>query len=220
MTRSTAVPFPDLSTRDRLKVTARRLFAERGIEGVTIRDILSAAGEKNGASISYYFGSKDELIREIITDLFTLMDARWKQGLEEVEKNIKNPGIRDYIRILVKAANQDGTEEVPTIARLADRVSHQHYSLALSIMKEYKLNQYDKVLSKIAENLPHLPRNVLRQRLIFLTRYLSTVFALYESARVGGSDKQRMTLGGYDLGNVCDTAVGLLTAEVVDAAPN
>ena len=51
-------------TRRRLKKTALRLFAQRGLENVSIRDIQAAAGQKNNGSITYYFASRDALIRD------------------------------------------------------------------------------------------------------------------------------------------------------------
>ena len=51
-------------TRVRLLDTAERLFGEKGLDGVSLRDITSAAGA-NVASVNYHFGSRDGLIREV-----------------------------------------------------------------------------------------------------------------------------------------------------------
>ena len=40
---------------------AERLFGERGVEGVTIRELLEAAGQANKSAVHHYFGSKEEL---------------------------------------------------------------------------------------------------------------------------------------------------------------
>ena len=55
---------PGDSTRERLLVAAAALFAERGREGVTIRDIAATAGVRHGC-INYHFRSKDELYHEV-----------------------------------------------------------------------------------------------------------------------------------------------------------
>ena len=52
-------PAPDV--RERIFLAAERLFAERGFDGVSVRDIVQAAGV-NLAAVSYYFGSKSELL--------------------------------------------------------------------------------------------------------------------------------------------------------------
>jgi len=50
----------DLTARARIRDAALRLFAERGLDGTTIRDIASAAGVSGGL-IRHHFGSKDDL---------------------------------------------------------------------------------------------------------------------------------------------------------------
>ena len=47
-------------------MTAERLFAERGLAGVSLSQIGIAAGQKNNAVVHYDFGSRDSLIREIV----------------------------------------------------------------------------------------------------------------------------------------------------------
>jgi AcrR family transcriptional regulator len=198
------------STRDRLKLAARRLFAERGIEGTTVRDILTAAGEKNGASLNYYFGAKDELIREITVDMFTLMDERWRRGLNELDQADQPATLRDYVRLLVRASDTSDVEEVPTTARFAQAVSQQRYPMVL--------RGYDHVLARIAHTLPELPSEIRRQRLVLLTRYLSTIFSLSEIARTSNLPNAKLVIStNFDAGNLIDTAVGLLTASVADA---
>ena len=52
--------FEDLTARARIRDAALRLFAERGIEGATIRDIAKAAGVSGGL-VRHHFGSKEAL---------------------------------------------------------------------------------------------------------------------------------------------------------------
>ena len=52
--------FEDLTARARIRDAALRLFADRGIEGASIRDIAKAAGVSGGL-VRHHFGSKEEL---------------------------------------------------------------------------------------------------------------------------------------------------------------
>lgn len=52
--------FEDLTARARIRDAALRLFAERGIEGATIRDIARAAGVSGGL-VRHHFGAKEAL---------------------------------------------------------------------------------------------------------------------------------------------------------------
>ena len=162
------------STRDRLKAAARSLFAERGIEGTTVRDILTVAGEKNGASLNYYFRSKEELIRELTVDVFRLMDDRWNAQLAELDRQGRPLDIRDYVRILVTSSDTSDVEDEPTTARLSEAITHHRYHLVREILKEHRLNDYDVILGRIDALMEDMPRPILRQRLLLLTRYLSS----------------------------------------------
>ena len=62
--------------QDRLLNTAERLFAEKGFDGVSVREITSEAG-CNVASVNYYFGGKDGLYLEVFRRrLVILRDVR------------------------------------------------------------------------------------------------------------------------------------------------
>jgi AcrR family transcriptional regulator len=62
-------------TREKILAAARELFAERGYEGATIRDIARSAGMSTGAVFAS-FADKSELFDEIVTaDCAALEDA-------------------------------------------------------------------------------------------------------------------------------------------------
>ncbi len=64
-----ALPFPDeASTRERLLLKAAELFALRGFESVSLRDLTRAAGV-NLAAVNYHFGSKEALVEEVVARL-------------------------------------------------------------------------------------------------------------------------------------------------------
>ena len=52
-------------TRERVLRSAETLFAERGFEIVSLRDITGAA-DANVAAVNYHFGSKEKLIDAVI----------------------------------------------------------------------------------------------------------------------------------------------------------
>ena len=58
-------PNPE-STKQRLIAAAEMLFAERGIEGVSLREINSAAGQKNSTALQYHFVDRRGLVRAVL----------------------------------------------------------------------------------------------------------------------------------------------------------
>lgn len=107
-------------TRERILATAERLFAERGIDGVSVRAILAEAGV-NVALAHRHFGTRegliDELLRRAIGPLnehrMLLLDAVEARGdaatLEDVLRAMFAPAVRwiferpDRARLLAHA---------------------------------------------------------------------------------------------------------------------
>ncbi|TFH20877.1 MAG: TetR/AcrR family transcriptional regulator [Myxococcales bacterium] len=61
-------------TRRRLLETATRLFSERGYDGVSVKDIATAAGVSQG-SLFWHFGSKQGLLFRVVDAAF----AEWER---------------------------------------------------------------------------------------------------------------------------------------------
>ena len=55
-----------------------QFVARRGVDGVTVREIVAASGQKNHGSLTYYFGSKEELVRELVARGHTVVSVLQK----------------------------------------------------------------------------------------------------------------------------------------------
>ncbi len=71
---------PPLKTRQRLLVTASRIFAEKGYQDATIAEICEQA-ETNIASVNYHFGDKENLYLEA-----------WRYAFQEDLRNHSSDG--------------------------------------------------------------------------------------------------------------------------------
>jgi AcrR family transcriptional regulator len=101
------------ATREAIIATAEQLFAGHGIDGVSLRRIMTAAGT-NPAAIHYHFGSKDELVRGILTHRMPALERRRRELLQErVEPD---PSARTVLEALL----------LP-LAELAEREEHRSY---------------------------------------------------------------------------------------------
>lgn len=72
-------------TRDRLLDAAERLFAQRGFAGASVRDIVASA-RANVSSIKYYFGSKENLFKEVLNRRLVPINLRRLALLEEAQQ--------------------------------------------------------------------------------------------------------------------------------------
>jgi AcrR family transcriptional regulator len=62
--------------RELLLNAAERLFGERGIEAVSLREIAAAAGQKNNSAVSYHFCDKQGLVDALIADRIAKVEQR------------------------------------------------------------------------------------------------------------------------------------------------
>ena len=71
------------NTRERLFQAGIQVFAQKGYRDATVREICQVAGSANINSINYYFGSKENLYRKILEEIFSTYDtfdtADWEE---------------------------------------------------------------------------------------------------------------------------------------------
>ncbi len=71
------------ATRIAILEAAESLFAEQGIEGVSLRQIGSAIGSANTSVVAYHFGSKDALVEAIFHYRLPAIEMRRETLLQE-----------------------------------------------------------------------------------------------------------------------------------------
>ena len=64
---------PAKSVSDRIIESAIALFAVKGYEGVSVKELTQAAGV-NSALISYYFGGKKELYSHVLSTQLAILE--------------------------------------------------------------------------------------------------------------------------------------------------
>lgn len=79
---------PSISPADRREMllrTAEELFANKGIDAVSLNEINKAAGQRNTSALHYHFGSKEKLIDAIIYQEFDSIVARMHEEFDKLE---------------------------------------------------------------------------------------------------------------------------------------
>ncbi len=105
---------------------AEKLFAERGVEAVSLRTINATAGVSPGV-LHYHFGSREVLVSELINRHMGKLNQTREQMLDELEK--EPPNVRGLMRVMIEplaelalSPGEAGQRYVRLIARLyADR---------------------------------------------------------------------------------------------------
>jgi AcrR family transcriptional regulator len=98
------------ATRELILLTAERLFAERGIEAVPLRDIGQAADQKNNFAVQYHFGDRENLVRAIAAYRARSVLAANEALAVERGAGAAEPTVIDLVRAFVHAlaTNLDG----------------------------------------------------------------------------------------------------------------
>lgn len=100
--------------RERLIDAAIKLFAERGYEGTSVRELATAAGV-NVAAVSYHFGSKDALYHEALRACLAPcgemrermqihLDTAQRKKTRKAAEDALRGCIKDFLEVLVSPA--------------------------------------------------------------------------------------------------------------------
>jgi AcrR family transcriptional regulator len=207
-----------LDTRDRIKKTARSLFAERGVEAVTVREIVAASGAKNGGSLNYYFGSKEGLITELLADVLGAASEGWLEHLSMLEKSGGAKSVRDVIHAIVYGGlSHHATDAAPTAARFLASVLFTRRRMVRDLMDRLHFTVFTRLLRYIQELRPDIPLPIMRQRLLFLAWYLISVESAWE-ASLAERKRSPIWSDADPLMNIVETAAALVEAPLPASA--
>jgi AcrR family transcriptional regulator len=96
--------------RARILDAAEELMAERGVFAVSLREINSAAGQRNASSVQYHFGGRDGLVQAVVERHMAVVDARRNALCDAIEAE----GRTDDVRALVRAVVEPLAERLTT----------------------------------------------------------------------------------------------------------
>lgn len=202
-------------TRLRLKKAALRLFAQRGLEDVSIRDIQAAAGQKNNGSISYYFSSRDALIREIVADIAAILDEDNNRRLDALEARGGPTDIRQVAEILLPIVNRPGVQDSEAQYQL------QFFTSVLITRRDLMFEATAgadratrRCFAHIQRLAPDMPYEILRQRLQLMLLYALTAGASMEAGKGDHRNWKRLWDQKSAEPNLADTMAGMITAPV------
>ena len=140
----------DEDTRTRLLNAAGPVFADKGFQGATVREICEAA-EVNIASVNYHFGDKQRLYIETVKRAHQLRTMRtplprWPAGTPADLK------LRDFIRTLL--TRMIATDEAPWQHRLMMQEILNPAQACREMVEDYIRPEFQRLLSILEELLP------------------------------------------------------------------
>lgn len=191
---------PERDTKTALLEAATILFADHGLDAVSVRDISKSANANIGA-IAYYFGSKDELIKEVYRVAISPRREMRLAALEEYERELngRQPEAEGILRALVAptiraALEPNGRESY------AMRLAFQAYALRRPMLDEVMATELDefatRFMNALARAIPEATFEEIGWRYYFVIG--ATHHIAFDSHR---SSRLRRLSGG-----LCDTS--------------
>lgn len=121
-------------TKARLVAAAEELFAERGVDAVSLREITRASGAKNVIAVQYHFDDRDGVVRAILDKHLPDVDSRRNALLDEIE-GAPHREVRALANALVrplapKLADDDGGR--PFLQIYADLMNRPRPAFAMT----------------------------------------------------------------------------------------
>ncbi|GAY17829.1 helix-turn-helix domain-containing protein [Mycobacterium sp. shizuoka-1] len=106
-------------TSANLVATAERLFAERGVDAVSLREIAREAGARNVMAVQYHFTDRAGMLAAVAAKHLPLVDARRDALLDAIEAEA-TPSMRSMASALVRplAAKLADTDGGPAFLRI------------------------------------------------------------------------------------------------------
>ncbi|OBH20566.1 TetR/AcrR family transcriptional regulator [Mycolicibacter sinensis] len=203
-----------VGTRGALLAAAERLIAEHGVEAVTHRQIVEAAGQGNNAAVAYHFGTKKDLVRAIDDShaghIEALRTARVAATGESAE-------LRDWVGCLVQPLT-DHLASLPRptwYARFAAQVMTDPTYRRVVTQNALESESLRHVVDRIGRGVPDLAKHVRAERNIMMRTMLMYTCAEIERGFAEGSEGPRSDWPGA-AGGLVDALVGLWQAPVTD----
>jgi AcrR family transcriptional regulator len=169
-------------TKNHIKAAAQLLFARHGVDAVTVQQIVDAAGQRNNAALHYHFGSKEELIRQMVVDGAVVLDARRREMLNEMEKRGGPTTIREVMLVLVMPVIELGEDERwRGYVRFTSNLQASDPKTLRDALNNRWNASYIECFDHLKRMLP-LPAALAEQRLSILTIYANAVLSAREAA--------------------------------------
>ena len=162
------------STRDKLIRSAEVLFAERGFDGVSVRDIANAAGA-NSALVGYYFRGKEGLFSEVYTRHCVPLKRERERLLVEFAKEEGGLTLEKAIEAFIRPSLEVTTDSSGRsgFIRLRAILSAENSALLEQLVAENFDASSRMFVEALAKCLPNLSRDEIYWRFHFL---LGTIY--------------------------------------------
>ena len=154
--------------RDKILMAAEMAFAENGYAGTSLREIVKRA-HVTQALVTYYFGSKEALFKEIFLRRGREIADKRMAALKALRANGADFTLRDVIASYLKPAlEMRRTREGRAFIRLQARMHTEPPRFAERLRREVYDDTVREYLQAIRETAPQLSRRTAYWRMVLM----------------------------------------------------
>jgi len=161
-----------MSTKDRILDSAEKIFARKGFDATSLRDITGEA-RVNLAAVNYHFQTKESLITAVLARRLDEVNARRLEMLEDCIKRAgsASPRLEAVLEAFYRPPLEVGLGENPELAmaitRLLGRVYAEPERWIEDIFEQHLQPVAERFISVLRRSLPGLPDQEFFWRLHF-----------------------------------------------------
>ena len=160
------------STKERILAAAETLFAQRGFEGASLRQLTSAAGV-NLAAVNYHFGSKDRLVEEVFRRRLDALNTRRLAALAKVAGDPATT-LEDVLDAYIRPALDLSHDDRGSLfMRVLARAFAEHDDRLRQFLSDNYGHVMRQFTAEFARLLPHLSKAELYWRIDLVTGALT-----------------------------------------------
>ncbi|MFN8024805.1 MAG: TetR family transcriptional regulator [Acidimicrobiia bacterium] len=200
--------------REAMVLAAERLFGERGIEAVSLREVGAAAGQRNNSAAQYHFGSREGLVDAIFEYRMGAIDLRRRELLTELDASGRGHNRRALLEavLLPLAAELGAADGVSWYARFLQQVAFEPgFDVFAGPLREVT-GALTVVSERLLAQLTDVPAELRGQRVRLTFRYF--VHSLADRERALGAGTATSATTPLLVSDLVDTGEALLTAPV------
>jgi AcrR family transcriptional regulator len=151
-------------TKQKILDTAERLFGERGYDATSLRQIIATAGV-NLAAVHYHFGSKEELLDELVVRRAGPVNEARIANLDRLEAAGGSPAVEQVLEAFLLPTAEAASLN-PQFVKVMGRILAE--GLMPVILEKHFRVAAGRFLGVLRRALPDLPQDELLWRVHFM----------------------------------------------------
>jgi AcrR family transcriptional regulator len=180
-----------VDTPTELLRAAERLFAARGVDSVSLREIAAAAGQANHSAALYHFSNKRELINALLTRHSESIQSAWLVTLDHIAAS-GDESLEQLVSLMVRSL----------VAKLDDPDGGADYLMIVAQLvpsRSFPITSFEATTAPgiialsiaMMRHIEEIPFHLIQLRMMRVAAVLYCSIANYHTVTLTGADLDR-----------------------------